>query len=162
MIPLATKDPNIKTGKVSESQKSDQKEENAPKESQETPNAKPPENMKPTPFMFGTPIFFNNISRYCFNKLYKKKQKPFTEREGDWICNNCKNLNFAFRVECNRCKLKKGADTKLKENSTEDNKINENNREEQKTYPKKERYNKYKKNSNNYYNNKNMNESGKE
>ena len=39
------------------------------------------------------------------NKYPKKKQKPFTERTGDWICKICKNLNFAFRQECNRCKL---------------------------------------------------------
>ena len=39
------------------------------------------------------------------NKYQKKKQKPFTERTGDWICKKCKNLNFAFRQECNRCKL---------------------------------------------------------
>jgi hypothetical protein len=41
------------------------------------------------------------------NKYQKKKQKPFIERNGDWICAKCKNLNFAFRQECNRCKLPK-------------------------------------------------------
>ena len=41
------------------------------------------------------------------NKYQKKKQKPFEERNGDWICKKCKNLNFAFRQECNRCKLNK-------------------------------------------------------
>ena len=30
-------------------------------------------------------------------------KKPYTERNGDWICLECKNLNFAFRDECNRC-----------------------------------------------------------
>ncbi|CAD8182441.1 unnamed protein product [Paramecium octaurelia] len=24
-------------------------------------------------------------------------------REGDWICSNCNNMNFAFRDSCNRC-----------------------------------------------------------
>ena len=43
MIPLATKDPNIKTGKVSESQKSDQKEENAPKDDIDLIEKKEPE-----------------------------------------------------------------------------------------------------------------------
>jgi hypothetical protein len=26
-------------------------------------------------------------------------------REGDWICFNCRNLNFSFRKKCNRCKI---------------------------------------------------------
>ena len=110
--------------------------------------------------MIGTPIFFSNMPKYCYNKLYKRKQKPFTEREGDWICNNCKNLNFAFRVECNRCKLPKGADAKANNNEE----TNKENNQEQKPYQRNQRYNKHKKNYNNYYyNNKNnINESGKE
>lgn len=42
-----------------------------------------------------------------YNKFQKRKLRPFTERTGDWICKNCHNLNFAFRNECNRCKLPK-------------------------------------------------------
>ena len=34
-------------------------------------------------------------------------KKPFDRRKGDWVCSECHNLNFAFRVECNRCKLPK-------------------------------------------------------
>ncbi|XP_055613426.1 RNA-binding protein cabeza isoform X3 [Uranotaenia lowii] len=30
------------------------------------------------------------------------------EREGDWTCGECKNKNFAWRNECNRCKAPKG------------------------------------------------------
>ena len=37
----------------------------------------------------------------------KKKGKIFTERNGDWVCGNCRNLNFAFRIICNRCHLPK-------------------------------------------------------
>lgn len=37
----------------------------------------------------------------------KKTQRNFTEREGDWTCFNCKNLNFSFRKKCNRCKVLK-------------------------------------------------------
>ena len=45
------------------------------------------------------------------NKQKKQnKKKNFVEREGDWTCFYCKNLNFSFRKKCNRCKA-------LKENS---------------------------------------------
>lgn len=43
----------------------------------------------------------------------KKKKKPFVEREGDWICFKCKNLNFAFRTNCNRCHLTKAENQKI-------------------------------------------------
>ena len=118
------------------------------------------ENIEPT-MMLGTPIFFSNMPKYCYNKLYKRKPKPFTEREGDWICNSCKNLNFAFRVECNRCKLPKGADAKTNNGNEEKDKNKENNQE--KTYQRTQRYNKHKKSYNYHYNNKNNgNEVGKE
>ena len=64
----------------------------------------------PTTLFVPAPIFFNSIAKTpknFYNKFQSKKIRPFTEREGDWICKNCKNLNFAFRVECNRCKLPK-------------------------------------------------------
>ena len=58
----------------------------------------------------------NNKLKYS-NKLdineVKKKNKPFTERKGDWICNSCKNLNFAFRLFCNRCHLDKEKSEKI-------------------------------------------------
>jgi len=34
-----------------------------------------------------------------------KKKRQFAERQGDWVCMKCKNLNFSFRVVCNRCQL---------------------------------------------------------
>ena len=37
----------------------------------------------------------------------KKTQRNFIEREGDWTCFNCKNLNFSFRKQCKRCKISK-------------------------------------------------------
>ena len=40
-------------------------------------------------------------------KSGEKKKKPLVERKGDWQCPLCHNLNFAFRVSCNRCKLPK-------------------------------------------------------
>ena len=30
-------------------------------------------------------------------------KKPNTKRVGDWICLKCKNVNFAFRPNCNIC-----------------------------------------------------------
>ena len=40
-------------------------------------------------------------------KKKKKKKKEFVEREGDWPCYRCKNLNFAFRDKCNKCQMTK-------------------------------------------------------
>ena len=65
---------------------------------------------------------YNNINKNCIDNLYydnnfssknkndindKKKKKPFIEREGDWICIKCNNLNFSFRNNCNRCNFSK-------------------------------------------------------
>ena len=54
------------------------------------------------------------------NESYEEIRKiKLTEREGDWNCLKCKNLNFAFRVKCNRCQISKHENNKLIENSTE-------------------------------------------
>ena len=37
----------------------------------------------------------------------KDKKKKIEERDGDWNCYKCKNLNFAFRTRCNRCNTDK-------------------------------------------------------
>lgn len=53
-----------------------------------------------------------------------KKKKPFIEREGDWVCYQCKNLNFSFRLTCNRCEISKEENEKIfKKNSVEMNKL---------------------------------------
>lgn len=41
------------------------------------------------------------------NTEEKGDKKPFVQREGDWDCMKCKNMNFAFRAHCNRCKCSK-------------------------------------------------------
>lgn len=42
----------------------------------------------------------------------KKNKKTFVERDGDWTCFYCKNLNFSFRKKCNRCKASKDSSEK--------------------------------------------------
>ena len=63
------------------------------------------------------PSFLFNSDNYLFNakaenikkkrEERRKKKNNFVKREGDWICYKCKNLNFAFRSICNKCKLPK-------------------------------------------------------
>ena len=56
-------------------------------------------------------------------KSGEKKKKTLIERKGDWQCPLCHNLNFAFRVTCNRCKLPKEMYLNL---TIKQQKINEN------------------------------------
>lgn len=61
--------------------------------------------------------FMLNVSEEGGQKKKKqKKKKNFTEREGDWTCFECKNLNFAFRKKCNRCKVPKNISDEKHEN----------------------------------------------
>ena len=36
-----------------------------------------------------------------------KETKERNNKKGDWICLNCRNLNYSFRTICNRCKIPK-------------------------------------------------------
>ena len=49
----------------------------------------------------------NNYKNYIqSNPIINSKdnrKKKLIHKKGDWICNKCKNLNFAFRKECNKC-----------------------------------------------------------
>ena len=58
-------------------------------------------------------IVGNGIGNINKNIFEGKGQKQFSEREGDWICFNCKNVNFSFRIICNRCQLPKNESDKL-------------------------------------------------
>ena len=49
------------------------------------------------------------------NKM-KKRKINFLERDGDWKCFKCKNINFAFRKTCNRCNFLKEESIKKSEN----------------------------------------------
>lgn len=37
--------------------------------------------------------------------ITQTEQKKSFERDGDWACQRCKNLNFSFRNACNKCNL---------------------------------------------------------
>lgn len=50
------------------------------------------------------------ISQIKYENIANKSEnskKILVERKGDWACPKCKNLNFSFRLQCNRCHLAK-------------------------------------------------------
>lgn len=59
------------------------------------------------------PVKYSHSYSPKVKKNEEKKSKPFLEREGDWRCYQCNNLNFAFRLNCNRCHLTKLDNQKL-------------------------------------------------
>ena len=48
-----------------------------------------------------------NMKKQKEKNKNKKLSKKFKERDGDWTCFYCKNLNFSFRNECNKCNITK-------------------------------------------------------
>ena len=59
------------------------------------------------------PKLINKNRRDDNNNIEEKKKKPLIERKGDWLCPKCRNLNFAFRLICNRCHLSKNESEKI-------------------------------------------------
>ena len=111
-------------------------------------------NKKIPAFFVPAPIFYNPLiknPKNIFVKYPKKKTRPFTERQGDWICKFCKNLNFAFRNECNRCHMLKKDCLETVKHEDDKNKIK---------MPNKKNY-KYKKNYSNQINDKDYNQNQK-
>ena len=53
------------------------------------------------------------LSNFVLNKNYEKAKMPFEIRIGDWICFFCNNLNFSFRMKCNKCGVLKKSNTLL-------------------------------------------------
>ena len=51
--------------------------------------------------------FYENYTKGKENSIYGTGKKIFVRRPNDWVCEKCYNLNFAFRVYCNRCSAPK-------------------------------------------------------
>lgn len=49
----------------------------------------------------------NAKNLFDYELKLKNKKKKFVEREGDWRCAKCKNINFSFREKCNKCQISK-------------------------------------------------------
>ena len=77
------------------------------------------------------PIYDNNKNQNLFNKnnnncpkqsikinnLYLNNNldcNNFRDKKKDWICTFCNNLNYSFRIKCNRCKVNKELSEKTK------------------------------------------------
>jgi len=43
----------------------------------------------------------NNVRKE--QKVFDINERQYEIRRGDWFCQYCYNLNFAFRTQCNRC-----------------------------------------------------------
>lgn len=50
------------------------------------------------------PSSLNKSSNSNLGSFPINNKKPPVIREGDWECPECKNINFAKRLECNRCR----------------------------------------------------------
>ena len=53
----------------------------------------------------------NVLNKKDSNSSNGKKKNPFCRRPDDWICLRCYNLNFSFRIFCNRCSAPKEVST---------------------------------------------------
>ena len=61
---------------------------------------------------------FKNIKNNDYNVNKNNCEgKIHSDKEGDWICFKCKNINFAFRKICNRCQLSKIESDNLSKNN---------------------------------------------
>ena len=59
-------------------------------------------------------------------KSLERKKQPLIEREGDWKCPKCHNLNFAFRNSCNKCKISKDVYLKIQKKNNNEKKFKNN------------------------------------
>ena len=105
---------------------------NSQNQSEKTELKEDERNNKIPAILVPAPIFYNPMiknSKNVYGKYQKKKSRPFIERQGDWICKLCKNLNFAFRNECDKSKiLKKVCVESVKQNEENETKNNNTNK----------------------------------
>ena len=59
------------------------------------------------PYISRNYIFNNSNEKKNFFNRNPVRHKIIIKRKEDWVCNLCRNLNFAFRQNCNRCKKPK-------------------------------------------------------
>ena len=149
---------------INSKEKKDQSESNEKKEKEKDITIRQPLTTTTAIFIPPMPmanaIFLNQVqnNKNYYNKFQTKKRTCFAGRTGDWTCASCRNLNFAFRVVCNRCKLPKPQSTEKKEVNDDNNNNKKNNFENNKNrFMNKNKY-KYKKNYQ-YYNETNSNNS---
>ena len=109
--------------------------------------------------LMGSMNSFGYENKFDTNKKYQvlvpftvlkknvKVKKPFEIREGDWTCSNCNNLNFSFRVKCNRCFIFKEQSEQDKNKENKENKIKKEEKEHK--YPLNKNKTYYQNNSTN-------------
>ena len=170
IIPFTPKNYKKAENEITTPEKKEKKESKDTKEENNTETKESKDVLKkqpiPTPIFIppiapiANAIFLNQVqvNKNYYNKFQAKKSRIFAGRNGDWTCTNCRNLNFAFRVVCNRCKLAKPQTTEKKEaNDDKKNNFENNNRNR---FQNKNKY-KYKK-SYQYYNDSNSNNKAQE
>ena len=95
------------------------------------------------------------IIMLSMTNMEEKTKLPLEIRVGDWICLYCNNLNFSFRIKCNRCGLLRKSSTHLLKKKYYSNKYqymgNYNNYDD--SYNMNFNNNNYELNFNNNYNN---------
>ena len=60
------------------------------------------------------PLIQNKIFFFNPNTNNNNNINNVRDKKKDWICTFCKNLNYSFRIKCNRCKVKKEDSEKRK------------------------------------------------
>ena len=98
--------PNNENNEIGE--KKLQKEKGHKKESKESEGKKKNNSLKNKFDDDIEPIIMLSMTNF-----EEKTKLPLEIRTGDWICLYCNNLNFSFRIKCNRCGLLRKSSTQV-------------------------------------------------